>query len=256
LRAYNIFMDTIFRYHPELLSRFPSLHAGIILADGVHNIPTPKMLQETFLVAQKAAIKSIGQTPLSDLGSIAAWRAAFRKFGVDPTQYRSAVEALLRRLTKRGNLPNINALVDMVNLVSIQYILPVAVFDLRQLKLPITVRFANGSECYTPLGETIVEHPEPGEVIFVDETGLVVARKWCHRQSDESATRVEASRVLFTIEAMHEGGEADVDHAIEKLTNLIKIYVSYQNKGSETANATSILVWKTFPVDEVHGKRQ
>lgn len=241
-------MDTVFRYHPEILYKFPSLHAGIILADDVHNIPTPKTLQETFLVEQKAAHESIGQTPLSELSSIAAWRATFRMFGVDPTQYRSAVEALLRRLTKKGDIPNINALVDMANLVSIHYALPVAVFDLRQLKLPITVRFADGSERYTPLGAPIVDHPEPGEVIFADETGLVIARKWCHRQSEESAAREDSRRVLFTIEAMHEGGEVDVDQALEKLLSLLKIYASPENKGRETANP--IQVWKTYPSND------
>jgi hypothetical protein len=53
----------------------------------------------------------------------------FRGFGVDPTQYRSAAEALLRRLIKQGELPSIGTLVDLANLVSIRYALPVAVFD-------------------------------------------------------------------------------------------------------------------------------
>ena len=218
-------MNTIFRYHPDVLSQFPNLHAGIILAEGVHNLPSPQGLRELFLNEQAAALEFIGQTPLSELASVAAWRAAFRKFGVDPTQYRSAVEALLRRLTKKGDIPSINALVDMANLVSIHYALPVAAFDVRQLKLPITVRFADGSERYTPLGETYIEHPEPGEVIFSDETGLVVARRWCHRQSDESAAREDTIHVLFTIEAQHQGGEADVRLALTELLDLIKFYV-------------------------------
>ena len=39
---------------------------------------------------------------------------------------RSAAEALLRRLTKQGSIPSINTLVDIGNLVSIRYALPVA----------------------------------------------------------------------------------------------------------------------------------
>jgi len=218
-------MNTIFYYHPNVLSKFPHLHAGIILAEGVNNHSTPQGLRESFLNEQAAALKFIGQMPLSKFDSVAAWRAAFRKFGVDPTQYRSAVEALLRRLTKKGDIPSINALVDMANLVSIHYALPVAAFDLRQLKLPITVRFADGSERYTPLGETYMENPEPGEVIFSDETGMVIARRWCHRQSDESAAREDTTRVLFTIEAQHQGGETDVNLAMKELLDLIKLYV-------------------------------
>ena len=217
-------MKTIFRYHPEIRSRFPELHAGIILAEGLHNSPTPEPLQASFLSEQKAVLASIGEKPLSELPSLSAWRAAFRKFDVDPTQYRSSAEALLRRLTKKGDIPSINTLVDLSNLVSIRYALPVAAFDLIQLKLPITVRFADGTERYTPLGEAEIEHPVPGEVIFADESGLVVARRWCHRQSDESAAREDTQRVLFTIEAQHAGGEASVRLAIDDLLNLVSRY--------------------------------
>jgi len=217
-------MNGIFCYHPDILSQFPSLHAGVILAEGLHNLPTPQALRDSFIHEQKAVLERIGQIPLSEIASLAGWRTAFRKFGVDPTQYRSSIEALFRRLTKKGDIPCINTLVDVANKVSIQYALPVAAFDLRYLELPITVRFASGSERYLPLGESVVEHPNPGEVIFSDETGLVIARRWCHRQSDESAAREDTTRALFTIEAQHEGGEADVHQALEELLDLIKVY--------------------------------
>ena len=218
-------MDRIFRYDLCVLSEFPDLHSGIVLADGVHNTPSPAGLLDAFRLEQKVVLQGIGQTPLSEINSLAAWRAAFRKFGVDPTQYRSAAEALLRRLTKKGDIPSINALADMANMVSIHYALPVAAFDLGRLELPITVRFADGSERYTPLDEAVVENPVPGEVIFADETGLVVARRWCYRQSNESAVREGTRRVLFTIEAQHVGSEGDVHQATSELLNLINQYV-------------------------------
>ncbi len=218
-------MEKIFRYHPEVLSRFPDLHAGIILAEGVHNAPTPDALRSSYLLMQREMLASLGQTPLSEIPSLAAWRAAFRKFGVDPTQYRSAAEALLRRLTKKGDIPSINSLADMANMVSIHYALPVAAFDLHQLKLPITVLFSNGTERYTPLGEVTVEQPQVGEVIFADEADMVVARRWCYRQSDESAVSEDTERALFTIEAQHSGGEDDVRKATEELVNLIGLFV-------------------------------
>ena len=190
----------------------------------MQNPASPEPLREAFLKEQKSVLEAIGQIPLSEISSLAGWRTAFRRFGVDPTQTRSSAEALLRRLTKKGDIPSINTLVDIVNLVSIRYALPVAAFDLRHLKLPITVRFATGSELYTPLGETGTENPIPGEVIFVDQTDLVIARRWCHRQSDESAAREDTQRALFTIEAQHEGSEPSIRQAMEDLLDLIKYY--------------------------------
>ena len=101
------------------------------------------------------------QRPFSELPSLAAWRRAFRAFGVDPTGYRSAAEALLRRLTKQGSIPSINTLVDIGNLVSIRHALPVAVFDQRAMTGGTTVRFATGDETFTDLGTGERESPEP-----------------------------------------------------------------------------------------------
>src|SRR5437763_16900714 len=170
---------TIFRYHPAILARYPAVVGGAILAQGMSNGPTSDSLRAAFRAEQQATLQRIGDTPLSQIESLAAWRNAFRGFDVDPTQYSSAAEALLRRVTKKGDIPSINLLVDLGNLVSIRYALPVAVFDTRALQGTVTVHFADGSERYTTLGQTEVEHPERGEVVFTDETGLVIARRWC-----------------------------------------------------------------------------
>src|SRR2546429_5507733 len=125
------------------------------------NGPTPEGLLAAFQAEQQATLQRLGNTPLSQIPSLSAWRSAFRVFGVDPTQYRTAAEALLRRLTKKGDIPSINLLVDLGNLVSIRYALPVAVVDTRAIQGGILVHFADGSERWTNLGENEESHPEP-----------------------------------------------------------------------------------------------
>jgi len=189
------------------------------------NNSSPAQLQKVYLAEQQRILEKIGSTPLSEIVTLAGWRGAFRQFGVDPTQYRSAAEALLRRLTKKGDIPSINAVVDICNLVSIRYALPAAAFDLRYVQGSITVHFAAGEENFTPLRESAPEHPEPGEVIFSDEAGLVVARRWCWRQGAESAAQESTKEVLFTIEAQHPGGQEMVEQAFTDLQQLLLAYV-------------------------------
>jgi DNA/RNA-binding domain of Phe-tRNA-synthetase-like protein len=214
---------TIFRYNAPILERFPSVTGGVILATGLRNGPTPGPLRAAYLEEQRAMLARIGETPLSQLSSLAAWRSAFRRFGVDPTQCRSAAEALLRRLTKKGDIPSINALVDLGNLVSIRYALPVAVFDTRPLTGPLTVRFAMGDERYAPLGQPdVTEHPTAGEVVFADAAGLVFAERWCWRQSDQSAAREDTTAAVITVEAQHEGARPDIEAALADLLDLLR----------------------------------
>ena len=213
---------TTFQYHPDILARYPNLVGGVIVAHGVHNGASPPALLAAYRAEQQATLARIGETPLSQIESLAAWRAVFRSFGVDPTQIRSAGEALLRRLTKQGDIPSINTLVDIGNLVSIRYALPVAMFDLRAATGAITVRFADGSERFTNLGQTEVAHPDPGEVIFVDEAGWCLRGAGAGGRATRAPSREDTTDMLVTVEAQHENGRADVEAAMSDLTALIQ----------------------------------
>ena len=218
-------MTIPFQYDPEILKKFPKIAGGAMLGADLNNGPSSSILCQTYLEEQRRVIAKIGAMPLSEIESLAGWRAAFRLFGVDPTQYRNAAEALLRRLTKKGDIPSINAVVDICNLVSIRYALPVAAFDLAAVTSGITVRLAAGNERFTNLSDASVEQPAAGEVIFVDEAGLVVARRWCWRQSEESAASEGTRQALFTIEAQHAGGKAAVSQALADLQALLTAHV-------------------------------
>ncbi|HEU5439132.1 MAG TPA: phenylalanine--tRNA ligase beta subunit-related protein [Ktedonobacterales bacterium] len=214
----------IFRYSADVLARYPTTVGGILVARGLRNGPTPAALLRAYEAEQRATLARVGATPLSEIESLAAWRSAFRGFGVDPTQIRSAPEALLRRLTKKGDIPSINLLVDLGNLVSIRHALPVAIFDARAVGGGLTVRFADGSERFTELGAAEAEHPQPGEVIFADETGLVAARRWCWRQSVQSAARPDTTAAIIAVEAQHAGGRAASEAAQRDLLALLHEY--------------------------------
>ncbi len=214
----------VFQYHADIIERYPQIVGGVIHVEGMHNDATSPELLSRYEQEQKRTLERIGETPLSEIASIAAWRKVFRDFGVKPTQYRNAAEALLRRLTKHGDIPSINTLVDLANLVSIRYALPIAVFDTRRLELPITVHFADGNELFLPLGISEHENPEPGEVVFSDQEKRVVARRWCWRQSDDSAARRGASQVLITVEGLHAAAASEIESALQDLQSLLEAF--------------------------------
>jgi DNA/RNA-binding domain of Phe-tRNA-synthetase-like protein len=213
-----------FRYADDLLTEFPTTRGGVIHATGLENGPSPPMLADRFRDQQMRVKDELGDTPLSDLPGISAWRSTFSRFGVKPTQYRSAVEALMRRLTKQGDIPSINLLVDIANLVSITHRLPVAVFDQADVAGTTTVRFATGEERFVDLGSDEVTVPDPGEVIFVDDAGSVSARRWCWRQSRQSAARESTVEALITVEGHHDGAREEVATALEDLLGLLAVH--------------------------------
>jgi DNA/RNA-binding domain of Phe-tRNA-synthetase-like protein/ribosomal protein S18 acetylase RimI-like enzyme len=211
----------VFGYDRAVDREFPTIRAGVLHATGLRNGPSEPALLEAYRLEQGAASERLSAAALAELPSIAAWRRVFTRFGAEPTRYRNAAEALLRRLSKHGDIPSIGTLVDLGNLVSIRYAMPVAVIDTAGVAGAITVRFATGDEEFTDLGSTEVTAPEPGEVVFVDEKGVVCARRWCWRQSAQSATGPATTEALIVVEGHHDAAERDVAAAVEDLAALL-----------------------------------
>src|SRR5688572_11206214 len=196
-----------FSHHPEIWRRFPELAAGTLYAAGIHRDVTVARQVARFEDIARARLDGVAAE--SELPEIQAWRRAFARMGLKPTQYRCASESLLRRFRKDGALPRIHPLIDLCNSISLAFALPVAVFDVAHVAGALQVRHADGSENYLAFaGET--EQPEPGEVVFADAQGNAHARRWCHRQSALSAVRADTRAVLVVAEAMHAGAPADV----------------------------------------------
>ena len=66
---------------------------------------------------------------LKEMSSIAATRSVYRACGKDPSRYRPASEALIRRILQGKALYQIDTLVDLINLASIAYGYSIGGFD-------------------------------------------------------------------------------------------------------------------------------
>jgi DNA/RNA-binding domain of Phe-tRNA-synthetase-like protein len=216
----------MFSYDDAVAEQYQGIHAGVILATGLVNGSSSPELVAAFMAEQAAVTARLQGTEMAEIPSIAAWRRAFTRFGAKPTQYRNAAESLLRRLSKQGDIPTISTLVDMGNLISIRYALPVAIFDRDQIAGEITVRLATGDEPFADLGSSESVHPEPGEVIFVDDRNDVSARRWCWRQSAKSATNPSTVNALIVIEGHHDTAQSDIQCAVTDMTALLETYQS------------------------------
>jgi lysyl-tRNA synthetase class 2 len=215
--------DYRFGYHPDLLAQFPTVVAGAAFALGIDN-QSEETSAEGLVRAQEEVVKAqFASVPLSSHPHISSWRAAYSRFGVKPTQYRCAVEALLRHVVKGGTVPHINKVVDLCNYVSMKHVLPVAAYDLDHISGPVEVRFSEGDEPFLPLYATEIEYPQPGEVVYTDEEGAL-SRRWAWRQADRAKTTPQTTSALLTTEGVNEIPAAVIAAAVEELVSLVREY--------------------------------
>ena len=192
---------------------YPELVAGVIV---VERIDAGALVDAPVEELTGIAESRLASGPESGLPEIQAWRSAFARMGLKPTQYRCAAEALLRRYRREGSLPRIHPLVDLCNAVSLAFAIPVAALDRARVAGLAEVRYATGSETYlTFTGE--MEYPEPGEVIYADADDRAHARRWTNRQSGYSAVGEQTSEVLIVAEALHDTAVDDMPRLIAAL---------------------------------------
>lgn len=131
-----------------------------------------------------------------------AWRAAYTAFGARPSRTRNSAEALARRALT-GTLPRINRLVDAYNAVSVAHLVPVGGEDADRIRGGMRLVRATGDEPFetTADGEPVIDHPEPGEVVWRDEEG-VTCRRWNWRQGTRTRLTVNSTRALFLLERL------------------------------------------------------
>lgn len=214
------------RFEKEVFENAPTLFVGLILATHINNRDTDTGVDALLtLMEEEIGNSDINTSTICDIPSIAAWRRTYSKFGVKPSRYPCAAESLIRRVVEQGSLPRINTLVDLCNAISLKSRIPIASCDISGLD-QLIIRKANGNERFVPIGkENLVESPQAGEIIYADLLGDAHSRRWNWRQSDRIKTTKDSTTMLFTIEAVHEGGRVLVEATTSLLNKLLLPYV-------------------------------
>ncbi|AEW98213.1 phosphoenolpyruvate synthase (plasmid) [Streptantibioticus cattleyicolor NRRL 8057 = DSM 46488] len=104
-----------FRHADAIWSGQLGLAAGAMWAAGVGAAADvgPRVTEYTARAAARFAAAAESEFP-----EVLAWRRAFGRTGLKPTQYRCASESLLRRLRTREELPRIHPVVDLCDAIS------------------------------------------------------------------------------------------------------------------------------------------
>ncbi len=203
---------------PAVAALRPDYRVVLVTADGLRGGPGDEVSERLLTAAEATARERLGGRRPEELPEPAAWREAYRAFGAKPQRTRPSVEALLRRLEPDG-LPRIDRITDVYNAVSIAHLLPLGGEDRAAYAGPPRLVRADGTEPFdtTAGGETVVEHPEPGEVVWRDDAG-VTCRRWNWRQCVRTRITGATTSALFVLDVLDPLTDDDAHTAADALT--------------------------------------
>jgi len=209
------------RIAPEVFALAPGYRRWMVLAEALSNGPSPASLVQE-LRAQEAALRDqLSADRITEHPRIAAWREAYKRFGARPSDFRASIEALARRVLRGDALPAINALVDIGNLVSLRYLMPVGAHPWPEA--PLSLRPAQAGDEFLPPDGSPVETPAPGEIVFA-QGHAVLTRRWTWRQAAGTQTLPQTQAVFFNLDALAPVTQDDLQAAARDVSERVERY--------------------------------
>ena len=156
---------------------------------------------------------------LKQLSGIAATRRVYRACGKDPSRYRPASEALIRRMLMGKSLYQIDTLVDLINLASIAYGYSIGGFDADKFDGEIlTLGIGRSGEPYEGIGRGMINIE--GLPVYRDATGGVGTPT-----SDNERTKLTLqTKHLVVLINGYDGNENNVQANAEYIQDLLRKY--------------------------------
>lgn len=163
---------------------------------------------------------------LKDIPSIAATRRIYKKCGKDPSRYRPASEALIRRMLQGKELYKVDTLVDLINLASIRYGYSIGGFDADKfVGDTLTLGIGREGEPYEGIGRGLINIA--GLPVYRDSEGGVGTPT-----SDNERTKITLdTRRLVVLINGYDGNRDRVCQNAEYIQMLLQKYAE-SNGGS------------------------
>lgn len=136
---------------PTLNQKIPNFKIGLIHYNRITVGDSPQMIKGRMQMYQENLYLELQNQPPTERNGILEWRQTLKKLGADPNRYRHSAEALMRRIAKQQYLTPIHSAVDLNNFFSLQYELPVGIYDAANITGDIIISLGDEETGYEGL---------------------------------------------------------------------------------------------------------
>lgn len=192
---------------------------GACVEAQVENTPYCQELWDEIDALGEKYKQTLTTESLKEMSGIAATRRVYRACGKDPSRYRPASEALIRRMLQGKKLYQIDTLVDLVNLASIAYGYSIGGFDADKFEgETLTLGVGKAGEPYEGIGRGMINID--GLPVYRDEKGGVGTPT-----SDNKRTKMELKTTHLVV--LINGYDGNEQHVRENAVFIQKLLRKY-----------------------------
>lgn len=192
---------------------------GACVEAQVENTPYCQELWDEIDALGEKYKQTLTTESLKEMSGIAATRRVYRACGKDPSRYRPASEALIRRMLQGKKLYQIDTLVDLVNLASIAYGYSIGGFDADKYEgETLTLGVGKAGEPYEGIGRGMINID--GLPVYRDEKGGVGTPT-----SDNERTKMELKTTHLVV--LINGYDGNEQHVRENAVFIQKLLRKY-----------------------------
>ncbi len=127
-------------------------------------IINPEALKN-FIKDELRSIKSEDEPP----EGFAYTRKLYKSFKIDPTKHRPSSEALWRRFKRKGDFPQVNPFVDLLNLLSLKHQISCGLYDIDKIQGKIVITLGDEEDYYQGIRKNNINLK--GKIVLKDEKG-------------------------------------------------------------------------------------
>lgn len=196
----------------------PGFVGAAVEADVVNSEYNAELWAEINALGEKYKAEYTTET-VKTISGIEATRRVYRACGKDPSRYRPAAEALIRRMLQGKELYQIDTLVDLINLASIAFGYSIGGFDADKfVGDTLTLGIGREGEPYEGIGRGMLNIA--GLPVYRDAEGGVGTPT-----SDNERTKIELStRHVLVLVNGYDGNEAQVKANAEYIIRFFEKY--------------------------------
>lgn len=137
--------------HPSIFTKIPDFKLGMIYYNKTIVSASPQMLKGRLQLFQEQLYFELLDKDISDFSGLTEWQSICRTLGADPSVTPLALETLMQQIQSREYVPSFHSAEDLNVFFSLQYEIPVSIYDTDQLTGNIELSIGTAEDGYEGL---------------------------------------------------------------------------------------------------------